>query len=162
MLLPVPIKPLPQLPVYHLHLAKVPSEPPLTVRVTEEVPQVESADEAIEIAATLGVFTLMVLVAHVVVLQVPSARTKYCVVEAGVTAMLLPVPIKVPPQALVYHLQRALLPKEPPFTVRVTTAPPQVLSRLLTTETGATDKVFTLMVRVINAVVLHIPSARTL
>jgi hypothetical protein len=39
-------------------------------------PQVESALALMPVAATLGVFTLMDLLAHAVVLQVPTALTK--------------------------------------------------------------------------------------
>ena len=73
MLLPVPIS---ELPRYHLQRAPLPRLPPFTVRVTLVDPQVESALALMPVATTLGVFTLMDLLAHAVVLQVPTALTK--------------------------------------------------------------------------------------
>ncbi len=74
--------------------------------------------------------------------------------------MLLPVPTRVPPQDAVYHLQRALLPSEPPFTVSVTAVEPQVESAEDVIPVGATEAVFTLITLVTQAVVLQVPSAR--
>ncbi len=76
MLLPVPTAVPPQLPLYHLQLALVPREPPLTLRETVELPQVESVLAMMAEATVLAEFTVMVLDAQLVVLQVPSARTK--------------------------------------------------------------------------------------
>jgi hypothetical protein len=48
---------------------------------------------------------------QIVVLQVPSARRKYVVFEAGATVNELPVPTAVPPHDEVYHFQLAPAPK---------------------------------------------------
>ncbi len=79
----------------------------------------------------------------------------------GVTVMLLPVPIRVPPQEAVYHLQRALLPREPPLTLRVTAVLPQVVSLLAVMPEAAVLRVLTFTLRDTQAVVLQNPSART-
>jgi hypothetical protein len=162
MLFPVPIKPLPQLPVYHLQRANEPREPPLTLRVTEVPPHVESAEEMMETGVTLGVFTFMVLVTHTVVLQVPSALTKYCVVAVGVTDSVGPVPTNVPPQLPMYHLQRALEPSVPVVICMVTWLLPQVESLFVIMEEAAMDGILTLMVLLTIPVTLQVPSARTL
>jgi hypothetical protein len=62
-----------------------------------------------------------------VLLQVPSALTKYVVVAVGDTVMLAPVPADVPPHDDVYHLQLAPVPKLPPFTESVVFLPRQIV-----------------------------------
>ncbi len=83
------------------------------------------------------------------------------VVAVGLTLTEVPVPIAVPPQDPLYHFQLAWKPSVPPLTVRVTVLPPQVVSLLAVMPVGATDLLFTLMVLLAQAVVLHSPSART-
>jgi hypothetical protein len=68
----------------------------------------------------------MVTDLQAVVLHVPSARTKYVVVALGVALIEAPVPIEVPPQALVNHFQTAFVPRFPPCTVKVTAVLPLV------------------------------------
>lgn len=162
MLVPVPIKPLPQFPVYHLQRANEPREPPLTVSVTKLLPQVESAVETIETGATLGVFTFMVLPTHAVVLQVPSALTKYCVVAVGVMNSVGPVPTNVPPQLPLYHFQLAFEPSVPVVICKVTWLLPQVESLFEIIEVAATEGIFTLMLLLTIPVTLQVPSARKL
>jgi hypothetical protein len=62
-----------------------------------------------------------------VLLQVPSALTKYVVFAEGDTVMLEPVPIAVPPHDEVYHLQIAPTPKVPPVTDKVVFLPLQIV-----------------------------------
>ena len=62
-----------------------------------------------------------------VLLQVPSARTKYVVVEAGATVTVLPVPTDVPPQLPLYHFQLAPIPRLPPLTLNVVFLPKQIV-----------------------------------
>jgi hypothetical protein len=107
------------------------------------------------------VLTLMDLLAQLVVLHVPSARTKYVVVAEGVTLILIPLPTAVPPQELLYHFQSALLPRLPPFTLRVTLEPLQTESAEVVMEVGAAENVLTLMNLLAQAVLLQDPSART-
>jgi len=72
---PVPAAVPPHEPVYQRHIAPVPNVPPETVRV-DEVPEHTTCREAVaEVGAVEGLFTITVIVAHVVVLHVPSART---------------------------------------------------------------------------------------
>ncbi len=60
-------------------------------------------------------------------LQVPSALTKYVVVELGETVILVPEPAEVPPHDDVYHLQLAPVPKLPPLTDSVVFLPRQIV-----------------------------------
>lgn len=73
------------------------------------------------------VFTVTVTLAHKVVLQAPSARTKYVVVDEGDTLIAAPVPANVPPQLPVYHFQLAPVPKLPPLTDKLVALPLQML-----------------------------------
>jgi hypothetical protein len=57
--------------------------------------------------------------AQVVVLHVPTARTKYVVLDEGDTTMDDPLPIGGLPQLPAYHSQFAPTPNDPPFTVNV-------------------------------------------
>jgi hypothetical protein len=123
--------------------------------------QTESALATTLLTAVEKVLTLMDLLAQLVVLHVPSARTKYVVVAEGVTLILLPLPTAVPPQELLYHFQSALLPRLPPFTLRVTLEPLQTESAEVVMEVGAAENVLTLMNLLAQAVLLQDPSART-
>jgi hypothetical protein len=62
-----------------------------------------------------------------VVLQEPSALTKYVVLTVGDTVMLAPVPANVPPHDDVYHFQLAPVPRLPPLTERVVFLPRQIV-----------------------------------
>jgi hypothetical protein len=62
-----------------------------------------------------------------VLLQVPSALTKYVVEDLGETVMLDPVPANVPPHDVVYHLQLAPAPRLPPPTESVVLLPRQIV-----------------------------------
>jgi hypothetical protein len=53
------------------------------------------------------VCTVTVKLLHIVLLQVPSARTKYVVVVVGETVTLEPVPTAVPAQDPLYHFHAA-------------------------------------------------------
>jgi hypothetical protein len=161
MLLPLPTAVPPQELLYHFQSALLPRLPPFTLRVTLEPLQTESAEAVMEVGAVEKVFTLMDLLAQAVVLQVPSARTKYVVVAEGVTLMLLPLPTAVPPQELLYHFQSALLPRLPPLTLRVTLEPLQTESAEAVMDVGAVEKVLILMDLLAQAVLLQDPSART-
>ena len=161
MLLPLPTAVPPQELLYHFQSALLPRLPPFTLRVTLEPLQTESAEAVMEVGAVEKVFTLMDLLAQAVVLQVPSARTKYVAVAEGVTLMLLPLPTAVPPQELLYHFQSALLPRLPPLTLRVTLEPLQTVSAEAVMDVGAVEKVLILMDLLAQAVLLQDPSART-
>jgi hypothetical protein len=161
MLLPLPTAVPPQELLYHFQSALLPRLPPFTLRVTLEPLQTESAEAVMEEGAVEKVLTLMDLLVQAVVSQVPSARTKYVVVAEGVTLMLLPLPTAVPPQELLYHFQLALLPRPPPFTLRVTLEPLQTESAEAVMDVGAVEKVLILMDLLAQAVLLQDPSART-
>ena len=77
----------------------------------------------------------------------------------GVTVILLPLPTSVPPQLLVYHLQFALPPNVPLLTESVTFVPTHTESAEAVMEVGAVENVFTFIVLLTHAVVLHVPSA---
>jgi hypothetical protein len=116
----------PQEPLYHFQLAPVPKLPPFTESVVlfpiqmVVVPVIEVA--GIEVSCTVTVTLL-----QMVLLQVPSALTKYVVVEFGETVMLVPEPAEVPPHDAEYHLQPAPTPRLPPFKVRVVLLPRQIV-----------------------------------
>jgi hypothetical protein len=74
--------------------------------------------------------------------------------------MLLPEPTKVPPQVPLYQRKTPPVPRLPPLTVSVVLLPLQMVV-VPVIAVGAEDKVFTLTVVVAQAVVLHVPSART-
>jgi hypothetical protein len=158
---PVPSAVPPQELLYHFQLALLPRLPPPMRSLLLLPGQTESALATTLLTAVEKVLTLMDLLAQLVVLHVPSARTKYVVVAEGVTLILLPLPTAVPPQELLYHFQSALLPRLPPFTLRVTLEPLQTESAEVVMEVGAAENVLTLMNLLAQAVLLQDPSART-
>ncbi len=95
-----------------------------------------------------------------VLLQVPSARTKYVVEVTGLTEMLLPVPIGVPEQLLLNHLQMAPLPRVPPFTLRVMDDPLQTVDGP-DMELAGREESRTVTIAALHGEFLHVPSART-
>jgi hypothetical protein len=96
-----------------------------------------------------------------VLLQVPSARTKYVLVEAGVTVMLLPVPTAVPPQLPLYHFHDAPVPSVPPLTLNEVLWPTQTAVDVAVTDTVGTDVSLTVTTTFLHMVLLQVPSART-
>jgi hypothetical protein len=71
-------------------------------------------------------FTLIKRLAQAVVLQVPTALTKYVVADAGETVIDVPVPITALLQLPAYQFQVAPMPKEPPTTDNVVGFPGQI------------------------------------
>ena len=65
----------PQLPVYQFQVAPVPKLPPVAVNVVAPLGQVGFTDAVAPVGAVEFVFTVTATLAHVVVLQVPSALT---------------------------------------------------------------------------------------
>ena len=116
--MPVPTEVPPQLPLYHFQLPPVPSEPPFKVNVLLWPLQIVVVPLML-VAGTDVSLTVMVTLWHEVLLQVPSAFTKYVVVDVGVTLRLLPLPTGVPLQLPLYHSQVAPVPSEPPFLDKV-------------------------------------------
>ena len=76
MLSPEPRSVPPQEPLYHLHRALLPRLPPLTLRVVDVPLQTESRVAVMAVGAVDALLTLIDLLTHAVVLQVPSARRK--------------------------------------------------------------------------------------
>ena len=72
---PLPISVPPQEPVYHTQFALVPKLPLVTVNVDIEPEQISVGFELATVGATDGVLCVTVTVAHVVVLQSPTAAT---------------------------------------------------------------------------------------
>ena len=60
---PVPTDVPPQLPVYHLHVAPDPSDPPVTLKVMAVGPQSEVEDAVAPVGATESELTVMEVVA---------------------------------------------------------------------------------------------------
>jgi hypothetical protein len=94
-------------------------------------------------------------------LQLPSALTKYAVVELGETLMDEPDPTYVPPQLPEYHCQEAPLPNEPPTTLNTVEPPPQRGLGLAVADEGADEEELTFTVTAAHPVVLQFPSALT-
>jgi hypothetical protein len=102
--------------------------------------------------------TVIVKLLQMVLLHLPSARTKYVVVEAGETEMLLPVPTAVPAQLPLYHFHEAVCPNEPPKTESVVEVPRQMVLIPVMAVAG-NDESCTTMLMLAQAVVLQVPSA---
>ena len=101
---------------------------------------------------TGNAFTVTVIEAQVVVLQIPLYLTKYVVVPAGDTVILLPVPAEVPPQDPVNHSAVAPVPAVPPLKVKVVDWPTQI-EEVPVMLVGAIESEFTVKVRVAVLVV---------
>ena len=82
----------PQLTLYHSHDAPLPSEPPCLDSVDDSPAQMELGLADAPVGAVDSVLTVTVTLAQPVVLQSPSARTWYVVVEIGHTEMDEPEP----------------------------------------------------------------------
>jgi hypothetical protein len=105
----------PHEPLYHFQLPPVPKLPPFNVSVTDSPLQMVEAVPVTTVAGTEVSRTVMVTLWQAVLLHVPSAFTKYVVVDVGVTLKLLPLPTGVPVQLPLYHSHVAPVPNEPPF-----------------------------------------------
>jgi hypothetical protein len=103
---------------------------------------------------------LTVKLRQMVLLQVPSALTKYVVAEAGDTTTLLPVAMDVPPQLPLYHFQLAPVPRVPPLTLSVVDVPKQIMLEPVMDVAGI-ELSLTVTVTDRQMVVLQIPSALT-
>jgi hypothetical protein len=151
----------PQESAYQVQAAAKPSDPPLTRTITLLPEHKESTAEVTAVGAVDKVCMNMVLLTQAVVLQVPSALAKYVVVVVGFTTMLLPVPMAVPPQELLYHFQLAFPPSVPPLMRSVLLPPLHTESTDAVIDVAAEDNTFTLMVLLSQRVALQKPSART-
>jgi hypothetical protein len=159
--LPVPMEVPPQLPSYHFHEAFAPNVPPETASVTLAPAHRESLVEVIANAATERLFTLIVRLTHILLLQAPSARTKYVVVTVGLTVIEEPVPIEVPPHDPVYHFQTEPLASLPPFTLSKMLFPEQIESLTAEIDIAGSDVSLTIIRLETHAVIFMEPSART-
>jgi hypothetical protein len=159
MLAPVPADVPPQDDVYHLQLAPVPRLPPLTDSVVF-LPRQIVLVPVIEVVGTDVSCTITITLLQMVLLQVPSALTKYVVVAVGDTVILVPVPDAEPPQDDVYHFQLAPVPKVPPLMLKVVFCPLQIVL-VPVIEVAGTDVSFTVTVTLLQMVLLHVPSALT-
>ena len=116
----------PQPPLYHCHKAPAPNVPPLRFQVNL-VPKQTVSGPVIDVAISEVSLIVTVTLLQMVLLQVPSALTKYVVLTDGATVMLAPVPANVPPHDVVYHFQLAPVPRLPPLTERVVFLPRQIV-----------------------------------
>jgi hypothetical protein len=98
---------------------------------------------------------LTMVEAQEVVLHVPTAATKYVVVEPGETEREDPVPTSVPPQLPEYQVQLAPTPKDPPDTVRVVGLPGQIGFGLALALAAAEDAVANVTGKQVGALVPH-------
>ena len=126
MLAPVPADVPPHDDVYHLQLAPVPRLPPLTDSVVFFPRQIVLVP-LIEVAGNEVSCTVILILLQIVMLFVPSARTKYVVLVEGAKVILAPVPTKVPPHDDEYHFQLAPAPRLPPLTLSVMLLPRHII-----------------------------------
>jgi hypothetical protein len=108
----------------------------------------------IALGGTVVSLTVTVTLLQIDVLQELSALTKYVVVDAGLTTMLLPVPIYTPPQLPLYHFQAPLRPRAPPITDSVVLEPWQIVEVPVILFTGTAVSLITTVFS-IHLVVLH-------
>jgi hypothetical protein len=160
MLAPVPADVPPHDDVYHFQLAPVPRLPPLTDSVVFLPLQIVVVP-VIEVAGTDVSCTVTVTLLQMVLLQVPSALTKYVVVAVGDTVMLVPVPADAPPHDDVYHLQLAPVPRLPPLIDNVLVLPLHIVVALADAVVAGTDVSCTVTVTLLQMVLLQVPSALT-
>ena len=149
--------------MYHFQTAPVPKVPPETDNVEGDPLQIVDGPAEAELAITEGVLRVTVTLPHVVVLQSPTAPTKYCVVTVGFTVIVVDVPFEtcVPPHEPVYQTQFALVPKLPLVTVNVEVEPVQISVGFDVAKVGATDGVLRVTVTFVHVVVLQSPTAPT-
>jgi hypothetical protein len=159
MLVPLPIFVPPQELEYHFQLALVPKEPPFTFNV-EVFPKHIVVFPFMEVAGTEVSLTVIVKFLQIVLLQIPSALTKYVVVVLGFCVIDAPDPSKVPAQLLLYHFQLAPEPSWPPLILNVELLPWQIVEMPLT-ELAGNDESWTRILMFLHAVVLQVPSALT-
>ncbi len=79
----------------------------------------------------------------------------------GETETEVPEPTNVPPHEPLYHCHDAPEPREPTFTVNVEGLPEHIVVGVADADVGAVEFEFTDTVTLTQAVVLHVPSART-
>ena len=82
-------------------------------------------------------------------------------VVLGVTLRLVPVPAEVPPHEPLYHFQLPPVPSEPPDILSVLLWPLHNVVALALTDVTGVDVSLTVKVKLLQAVVLQVPSART-
>ena len=160
---PVPIEaPLAHPPAYHFHEAPVPNDPPTTLIFVLPPKQIGDVVALALVGAVDNVFTVTTTDAQVVLLQSPSALTKYVVVTDGVTVIDEPVPIGAPlAQPPAYHFHEAFVPNEPPVTLRSVLCPKQRIEETADAPVGFVDGFFTVTVTCAQVVFPQSPSALT-
>ncbi len=158
-LVPFPTFVPPQELEYHFQLALVPKEPPFTFNV-EVFPKHIVVFPFMEVAGTELSLTMIVKFLQIVLLQMPSALTKYVVVVLGFSVIDDPDPSKVPTQLLLYHFQLAPEPSWPPLRLNVELALWQIVELPLI-ELAGNDESWTMILMFLHTVVLQVPSALT-
>ena len=158
-IIPVPSGDPPQAFVYQNQFAPVPVIPP-EMEISEESPgHTAIGFEIAAIAAVDKVFTVTVVLTHVVgAPQIPSALTKNVVLTDGVTVIAEPFPRIVPPQEAEYQNQFAPDPKNPPETDNIEDTPGQTEEGVEADDKAGIEKLFTIINLLKQNVVLQIPS----
>lgn len=151
----------PQLPVYQRHDAPVPRKPPFTLMVLLLPRQTGAAGPLIEVAGTEVSLTVMVVERQALAPQLSSALTQYVVVCDGLTVIVFPVPASPVAQPVLYHLHAPPEPRVPPFRVKVTVSPLQIVDLLTVMDVAGLEVVLSLITLLAQRVVLQMPSART-
>jgi hypothetical protein len=105
------------------------------------------------------VFTIIVVLAHEVILHTFSALTQYVVVTVGLREGEVPEIINDPPHEPEYQFQLAPVPKLPPKVLKIELLPRQILAGEDDADVGEDDEVFTVIIVLTQFVVLQIFSA---
>ena len=132
-----------QEPLYQYQFAEVPKLPPLIPNVVEMPSQIVVSDDVVESAETEFVLTEIVILTHPVVLQVPSALTKYSVVTIGDIFIVEPFPSFIPPHEREYQFHIPPVPAIPPETLNEVEVPSQIVDDAVVTEPAAIGTVLT-------------------
>jgi hypothetical protein len=117
----------PHEPVYQYQFAFEPDIPPEILNVEEEPEQIERGEPDADEAGAEFVFKVMVMLAQEVVFIIPSALTKYIVVEEGITVKDVPVVSYVPPHEPEYQYHAAPVPRLPPVKLNEEEKPSQII-----------------------------------
>jgi hypothetical protein len=158
---PFPTGELPQEPEYQYQAAPVPKVPPDILIVSDsplhidiELVTIESADIEFEL-------TVIETLLQIVVLQIPSALTKYVMLVVGLTTKGIPFPSVKYPHEPEYQYQSAPAPAEPPEIFSIVEEPSHIVVWTEVAEITGEEFEFTVMLILMHDVVLHEPSALT-
>ena len=133
--------------------------PPEITIVVVSPSQIVVEDAEIELTDVVVSFTVTKILRQVVVLQIPSALTKYESVICGVIWRDVPLPRNDPPQEVEYQNQSAAVPVIPPVIPVDVESPMHIKVLVAEIAIAAVELSFTWIEMLKQLVVLQIPSA---